>query len=293
MESKVIIKETSPLCYLPNGRLVCYRKGEIIVMNNGKEEGHFPIRISGKEKVLGWSRYATRLLRFGVRAAIALDDEHILLSKGNTIHELDLTNGTLSKGWFCGEGIRPLIFTEVKGIKGFDDGIYFGGYLGNMDKKPVHIYRRVGADEWQVVYTFAQGMINHVHNVVADPYRQCLWIFTGDFGKAAAIWKVTDGFKKVERVVCNNQKYRACVVNALPEGLLYATDAPFADDFIYLLDPETMETKELKRNCQSLFQKELMFKLGKKDTFEKWQKSVPHMLAVIRTAKDNNVDIYA
>ena len=106
-------------------------------------------------------------------------------------------------------------------------------------------HHRTGIDQREVVYTFPQGTINHVHNVVADPYRQCLWIFTGDFDEAAAIWKVTDGFKKVDRVACNDQKYRACVVYALPEGLLYATDAPFADDFIYLLNPETMEAKEL------------------------------------------------
>ena len=64
------------------------------------------------------------------------------------------------------------------------------------------------------------------------------------------------------------------------------------EELVVFLD-RTMETKELKRSCQNLFLRELMFKLGKKDTFEKWQKSVPHMLAVIRTAKDNNVDIYA
>jgi hypothetical protein len=180
-----------------------------------------------------------------VRTAIALNNEHVILSIGNMIYELNLVNGGLSKGWYCGEGIRPLIFAAVNNVEGFDDGIYFGGYLGNRAKKPVHVYKRIGVDDWKVVYTFPQGTINHVHNIVADPYRNCLWIFTGDFGEAAAIWKVTDNFKKVERVACNDQRYRACVVFALPEGLLYATDAPFADDYIYLMNPDTMETKEL------------------------------------------------
>ena len=128
---------------------------------------------------------------------------------------------------------------------GFQDGIYFGGYLGNMDKNPVNVYHRVGEDKWEMVYTFPKGAINHVHAIVSDPYRNCLWIFTGDFDDSAAIWKVTDGFKKVERVACNDQKYRGCVVFVLPEGLLYATDAPFADDYIYLMDPETNEVKEI------------------------------------------------
>lgn len=242
---KKIKKKTAPLCFMPDGRLVCYNHVSILLFNRGVMEQSFAIPISNTERYLGWSRLASRLLRFGIRTAIALDNEHILLSIGNLIYEYDIPNSKLSKGWNCGAGIRPLIFTEVKNIEGIEDGIYFGGYLGNMSKKPVNVYHRTGVDQWEVVYTFSQGTINHVHNIVSDPYRNCLWIFTGDFEEASAIWKVTDNFKKVERVACNDQKYRGCVVYALPEGLLYATDAPFMDDYIYLLNPDTMNLKEI------------------------------------------------
>ena len=235
----------SPLCFMPDGRLVCYHWGKIVVLRNGKKETSFPIPIGGKECCMGWSKLAIRLLRFGVRAAIAIDNETVVLSLGNTLYELNLVSGEQSKGWYCGKGIRPLLFSKINNIPRFEDGVYFGGYLGNMAKSPVNLYRRDDADHWEIIYTFPQGAINHVHNIVADPYRDCIWIFTGDFGESAAIWKATENFKKVERIVCNGQKYRACVVFALPEGLLYATDAPFADDFIYLLNPKTMEAKVL------------------------------------------------
>ena len=239
------LKNTTPLCFFPNGKLLSYHLGEVVVFSKGRIEKVIPIPISTKERLLDRSRLATRLLRFGIRSAIAIDNQKVIISIGNLLYELDIDKAQLSKGWNCGDGIRPLLFTEVKGIKGVEDGIYFGGYLGNKDKKPVNIYHRTGVDQWEVVYTFSQGTINHVHNIVADPYRQCLWIFTGDFDEASAIWKVADNFKMVGRVVCNDQKYRGCVVYALPEGLLYATDAPFADDFIYLMNPETYEVKEL------------------------------------------------
>ena len=240
-----VTKHATPICVLADGRLLCYHREKILLLNKKNVEKTFVIPLRKREKVLGWSRFLSRLLRFGVRAAEAIDNERIVLSLGNKLYELNISTGKLSDGYYCGEGIRPLIFTELKDIQGFDNGLYFGGYLGNMGKMPVSVYHRVGVDKWRVIYTFPQGTINHVHNIVADPYRQCLWIFTGDFDEAAAIWKVTDNFKRVERVACNDQRYRACVAFALPEGLLYATDAPFADDFIYLLNTETMEAKEL------------------------------------------------
>ena len=193
---------------------------------------------------MGCSKLATRFFRLGIRAVQVLDNEHVVLSRGNMLYELDLTKGIMSDGWFCGEGVRPLQFTKVENIDGFTDGIYFGGYLGNMEKKPVHVYRRNGVDQWEKVYTFPQGAINHVHNIVADPIEM-LMDFYGDFDESAAIWKVTEDFKKVECLACNDQKWRADIIYPLEEGLLYATDAPFADDFIYLLNPDTMELREI------------------------------------------------
>lgn len=236
---------------MPDGRLLCYRRGKVLVLKDNRIEKTISIHISTKERLLGWSRLMLRLFRFGVRSSIALDNDVVILNIGNTLYELNVESEKLSTGWFCGEGVRPLQFTKVEGIDGFTDGIYFGGYLGNMEKKPVHIYRRIGMDKWVVVYTFSEGLINHVHNIVPDPYRNCLWFFTGDFDDASAIWKITNNFKKVERIACNDQKYRGCVVFAISEGLLYATDAPFADDYIYLMNLETNEVKEICPICGS------------------------------------------
>lgn len=245
MNTFSISKRATPLCYLPSGKLVCYNRGSVFVINSNNKTKSIETFKNRKERILGCSRFLSRLLRLGIRSAETLDETSVILSIGNKIFEIDVETGTISTGYYCGEGVRPLLFTSVKSITSFDDGVYFGGYLGNSKKNPVNVYKRKGVDDWEVVYIFPQGAINHVHNIVADPFRNCLWMFTGDFGEAAAIWKVTDGFKKVERVVCNDQKYRGCAAYALPEGLLYATDAPFADNYIQLLNVETLEVKQL------------------------------------------------
>ena len=244
-------KNLSPLCFLPSGQLLCYRRGNLLVVKNYKIELKHRVFFNFKERVLGNFGTLFRLLRLGVRAAEAIDNDHILLNIGNSISEYSLSKGELSKGFFVGEGIRPLIFTIVKGIIGINDGVYFGGYRGNNFKEQVHVYKRIAIDQWEIVYTFAQGMINHIHNIVADPYRNCLWVFTGDFDEAAAIWKITDNFKKVERVLCNKQMYRGCVVFPVKQGLLYATDAPFAQNYVYLLkdDFTVVQLREIDGSC--------------------------------------------
>ena len=244
-------KKSTPLCYLPNGNLVCYRLGDIVVYNNGQKVKTIGIFRDVKAAILGRSRVLSRFLRLGIRCAVAIDSSTIIISVGNYLHEFQINTGLLTEGFFCGDGVRPLTFSVVKQVDGFDDGLYFGGYLRNFEKASVNIYHRIAQDCWEVVYTFPQGSINHVHNVIADPYRKCLWVFSGDFGKAAAIWKCSDRFKKVERFVCNNQKWRSCIAFALPEGILYATDAPFAKNHIYLLheDGNSEVVAQLPGSC--------------------------------------------
>ena len=70
----------APICFLPSGKLVCYKQGEILVYNGNTVEKRFTILRSRKEQVLGKCRYLYRLLRFGVRAAWAIDESHLLLS---------------------------------------------------------------------------------------------------------------------------------------------------------------------------------------------------------------------
>lgn len=240
-----IAKNTAPLCYLPSGDILCYQYGNVLVFHNENIVRRIPIIRSFAERFLGRSRYLFRLLRLGVRAAYAIDENNVVLSIGDYLYELDLVTNKLSSGFICKEHTRPLIFTKVENISTVESGLYFGEYLGNRKKNPVSIYKRESKDKWCIVYTFPKGAINHIHNIVCDPYRDCLWIFTGDFDEAAAIWKITDNFQKVECLVRNNQRYRGCVAFALPECVLYATDAPYADNFVYSLDPQTMETTEV------------------------------------------------
>ena len=228
----------APVCF-SGDNLILYRKGKFYVFNGSDTIAEHILFTTSKYRIIEKSKLLYRLLRLGIRTAVSLDDDIIIFCVGKTIYEYDFVNRHLSEGFHTEEQARPLYFSKIEGINGFDDVVVFGGYLGNRDKKPVNIYRRVCRDTWDVIYTFEQGQINHVHNIIPDPYAECVWILTGDFGDASAIWRVTDNFNKVEKVLYGQQTYRSCVAFPTHDGLIYATDTPFKNNYLYLISRDS------------------------------------------------------
>lgn len=238
------IKYTQPLCFLKEGELVCYRSGGVFLIYDKdfciiKKIKFFSSFI---EHVLARIKLVNRFFRLGVRCAIPVSEKSFIACHRNHLYEIDVETGNISCSSF--KGIKPLCFSEVKGLKSFKDGIYFGRYISsNPEKKEVCIYRRNKEDDWESVYAFKQGMVNHIHTLVPDKKNDCVWILTGDFDEAAGIWKSTDDFCSVERIVAGNQIYRGCVAYPVDEGLLYATDSQLVQNSIRLLYWDSGEYK--------------------------------------------------
>lgn len=225
----------NPICFLPNGLLLCYKYGHILLFNgNHFVEDHL-VFSNFRERIVSRDRILSRALRLGIRTGLAINNEIVLVSISNVIYEYNVKTKTISQGFCLKERIRPLSFTEIFNIGTFEDGIVFGGYLVNPNKKAVNIYRRKAIDSWEIVYTFKDGEVNHIHNIVPDPYNDCVWVLTGDSEDSAAIWKATDDFQTVQCVKFGSQAYRACVAFATEDGLLYATDSPNDQNFIKIL----------------------------------------------------------
>lgn len=225
----------APVCFI-GVNLVLYGKGKFYVFDGLDIKDEHILFTAPKYRIIEKSRLLYRLLRLGIRAAVGLNNDIIIFCVGKTIYEYDFANRCLSSGFHTEEHVRPLNFSKIEGINGFDNAVVFGGYLNNNNKKSVNVYKRVSRDKWEVIYTFEQGQINHVHNIIPDPYAECVWILTGDFGDASAIWRVTDNFNKVEKVLYGQQTYRSCMAFPTPDGLIYATDTPFQNNYLYLLN---------------------------------------------------------
>lgn len=234
-----VYRNLYPICFLSESLLLVYKRESFYKLNldTSALTHYVKLDMSFFQKLTSYIPILQRLLRAGVRASIKVNDM-VFFSMGNSIFELDLKNASLSRG-FLMKRSRPLALTHIKNIKPFDDGVYFGEYRINPEKSEVSIYKREVTDKWTVVYTFPKGAIEHVHNIISDPYANCVYILTGDLDHSAAIWMSDDNFKTVKPVLIGSQLYRSCIAFPTPQGLVYATDTPFEKNSIRLLYKST------------------------------------------------------
>lgn len=246
----------TPLLYLWNGDVLSYKHGSVFILDKNAcaVKSRKDLNLGWKEKYLSRINLLHRLLRLGIRNAHQVDDKTVILFVNKRFYEYNLEKDYMTAGFIPPAGIRALNITSIKNIAGFDDMLVFGGYLSNINKEEVSIYKRINCNHWKPVYTFKKGAINHIHNLIPDVENKCVWILTGDFDEAATIWRATDNFKKVEPVVSGSQSSRSCVAFPVSGKLLYATDTPFYPNSIRLLEKvggqwESVKIMDIAGSC--------------------------------------------
>ena len=129
-------------------------------------------------------------------------------------------------------GTRPLHITATP-----TGAIYWGEYFDNRVRDEVHIYASADAGAtWSVAYTFPKGAIRHVHNIVHDPWGDCLWVLTGDYGDECRVLRANYDFSRVEAVLQGQQQARAVAAIPTEDGLYFSTDTPLEHNYVYRLD---------------------------------------------------------
>jgi hypothetical protein len=221
-------KRLVPICFIDKESLLCYRFGGIFKLdfNDLKLYPLLKYPFSWKYNVISRIRLLARLFRFDVRYGIQIAPHQFIIVRNCILYEIDILQKRISNGYKLLQGSRPLNIIRIK-VSGFDDAYYFGEYSGNLNKGPVAILKRIEEDKWEQVYEFQPGLIHHIHNLIPDKFHNCVWILTGDFEKASAIWQAKNNFKEVALICGGEQTFRSCMAVPHNDGLLYATDTPF------------------------------------------------------------------
>ncbi|MEO6393736.1 MAG: hypothetical protein ABIP75_17930 [Pyrinomonadaceae bacterium] len=189
------------------------------------------------QRTISRSRLGQRLNRFMFYNVLPIDRDRFFLTFNRDIGILD------KEGFHEIEGVmRP--FRVLRGACAVADSgsVYFGEYLYNEKREPMHIYRCQPAENRvEIAHTFAAGEIRHIHGVYRDPYSSAIWVATGDHPHESRLLRTTDEFKTLETVGAGDETWRTVSLQFTPDAVYFASDAEFQQNLIYRLDRQTGE----------------------------------------------------
>lgn len=93
---------------------------------------------------------------------------------------------------------------------------------------------------WEIVYTFPEGNINHIHGLFLDPYTNLIWVATGDRENECIIGYTSDGFGTFNIAFRGGQDYRAANLLFYKDFIIYATDSQYINNEIKMIDRRTL-----------------------------------------------------
>src|SRR5580704_1022064 len=174
---------------------------------------------------------SSRLVRDGFHALAALPSRGLVAAVPGAIITLRPNETRFQITHKITRGTRPLHITAIP-----SGTVFWGEYFDNASRDEVHIYASTdGGMKWDVAYTFPKRAIRHVHNIVHDPWGQCLWLLTGDYGDECRIVRASYDFRQVDVVLQGNQQARAVALVPTESGLYFSSDTPLEANYIYHL----------------------------------------------------------
>lgn len=209
--------------------------------NDGKWEKYGRIK-DGKNSLFASFALSRRLTRAEISKLYHLQDGPELCIARKGIFRRETGNKEFKKVFNVVRGSRPMFLCED-----IDGSVYFGEYFQNMEKKAVHVYgsHNHGKD-WEIVKTFAEGNINHIHGVYMDPFTKNLWLATGDRENECIIGYTNDGFKTFTEVFRGGQEYRTCVLFFYKDFIVFGTDSQYQQNELKKFDRKTLEITHIQ-----------------------------------------------
>src|SRR5580693_1567665 len=177
-------------------------------------------------------RMTSRFFRDGFHALVALSSGHLVGAVPHAIVTLAPGETEFNRSHKLLRGTRPLHLAATP-----SDHIFWGEYFDNLHHDEVHIYASTdrGA-HWDVAYTFPRGNIRHVHNIVYDEWKNCLWVLTGDHGSECRILRASCDFNTVDLVLSGNQQARSAALVPTRDALYFSSDTLFETNYVYRFD---------------------------------------------------------
>jgi len=205
-------------------------------------------RPSWRRKLSVRNRLTARLFRDGFHALAILPSGNLVAAVPDAIVTRRANESQFRVTHRITRGTRPLHITAVA-----TGSVYWGEYFDNPARDDVNICASTDAGStWSIAHTFPKGAIRHVHDIVHDPWQNCLWIFAGDYGDECRILRADCSLSNIEVVLQGKQQARAVAGIPAEDGLYFSTDTPLDQNHIYRLDRNGALTQLADINSSSI-----------------------------------------
>lgn len=181
-----------------------------------------------------------RLLRNGIHIVkecenilIVVVKKRILFFKNKQfLHETTINRGS-----------KPL----KQGVECLNGKMYYGDYWGNPEREAVHLYSvDLRTFQKEIVYSFSHA--RHIHFVQTDSINdRTLLIGTGDSDSESGLYQFSIDSGEMLTLAEGSQKFRAVSVLQENDQLIWGSDAPDEQNYIYRLN---RITNKLETICE-------------------------------------------
>lgn len=234
--------------YIDDAVTVEFKSGSLLFIREGCLIKKIALNTSASLKLFGRISLVERLSRLEPRYLTKINDKEFVLSHNGKLTKIEPDTGRIETIFEYSEGTKnPLHFCKYR--RNGEDEIVFGDYGGKDNDGNVGVFRVEFADGWKVkkIASISSEIIDHIHAVKYDQYRDCYWIFSGDSDKGAGIWQLGYFDSQPSLLVGGEQKFRACVASIKENSILYATDSPNSQNYIIELDIDSKNTKIIEK----------------------------------------------
>lgn len=224
--------------FVSGDTLIASRGFKLFIKENDEWYTWCELPISFSQKLLSLNHWFSRLSRNEVYHLIKVDEKTFACFAFGSIFIKDTETKNARKIGNI-KGSRPLCVCS--------DGehLYYGVYEGNAARGPIELWSySLKNEEWTICYTFDN--IRHIHGVFWDEYESMLWVTTGDLDHESTIWKF-DNNGIPNKIITGSQQTRAVDLVFTEPSILYATDAPDEENYIYKLDRKTNAIEKLQK----------------------------------------------
>lgn len=219
-----------------NKNTLIYSSGNRVYIENNGTTTHLTLKelLPYSQSLIG------RAMRSDIFNVIMCENILIVVLKGKLLF---FRLGKLIKEVSIERGKRPL----RDGIICLNNQFFYADYWINPHRVETNIYK-IDLSTFKKEIFFSFNHIQHIHFIQKDNLvNDSLLIGTGDSDSESGIYQLDIKSKKVKTILEGSQKYRVVSIIQFEEYIIWGTDAPNDDNYIYRFNRKNKKLDCLKR----------------------------------------------